>query len=318
MSRKSVVLTVTCFILFAVSLSAQEEGAQATQVKDRGSLFKIGRAVYLAINERAENIITLGGDVTILGKVSETVIATGGEVRISGEVKESVIAVGEDVILEAGAVIGGDVVSVGGEVELDPAAVVQGEIKGEEYWSRLAEGWDEAGRFGARFLAGRSWFGFIAGLIASLVIGLISAHFLPGQMQNQSEAIGRAPLQVFGWGILAAIIFIPLCILLGITILGIPLIPFLMLAYIYAGFVGLIACSLLLGKNLAAGLRLGSPGMIGSLVIGIVVIALVRLIPVLGEIVTVIVVLLGFGAVVITRFGASPVSARAVKVADKQ
>lgn len=304
-------LTLICCTLLTLGLSAQEEVAQVAPARERGSLFKVGRATNIAPDERAENIICIAGDVTVLGEVSESVIVVGGKVRISGEVRESVIAVGDDVILEAGAVIGQDVVSIGGEVRRDPAAVIGGEIRGEEYWSRIAEGWDEFGRFGARFLAGRSWFGFIVGLIASLVIGLILAHFLPRQIENQSKAIIRAPLQVIGWGVLAAIIFIPLSILIGITIIGIPLILLLVLSYIYAAFIGLLASGLLLGKNLAVVLRLGRPGMVGSLVIGIVVIALLRLIPILGEIITIVVAFLGFGAAIVTRFGISPLSARA-------
>ena len=247
--------------------------------------------------------------MTVRGQVKESVIAIGGVIRVSGEVKENVIAVGEDVILEAGAVVGGDAVSMGGEIRRDPSAMVRGEIKGEEYWTKLTGKWDKAGRFAARFLSGRSWFGFFAWFTAALVLGWLIASLLPQPMQNQSDAIRRAPLQVLGWGVLAALLFVPLIILLAITILGLPLVPLLMLVYAYAGFIGVIACSLLLGQNLGGSLKLGNFGMLGSLAIGLLVIALVRLIPILGELVTLLVWLLGFGAVIVTRFGAQPISA---------
>ena len=77
------------------------------------------------------------------------------------------------------------------------------------------------------------------------------------------------------------------------------------MAYIVAGFPGLVGCSLLLGDKLAELLRFRTKTLLGSPVIGLVVLALVRLIPFIGGLVSFGIVLLGLGAVIVTRFGAS-------------
>lgn len=204
----------------------------------------------------------------------------GGDVHIAAdEQTETIVVIGGNVTVEGWAtesvvVVGGktvirgrvdeDVVVVGGGITLEPGAAIGGDI---------------------------------------VSVGGLLIHFAPSPMEELAAAITKAPGGVILWGIVAIVLFVPLVILLGLTIIGIPVIPLLFLTYIIAGFLGLIGCSLLLGDKLAELVRFRTKSLMGSLVIGLIVLALLRLIPVIGGLITFAIGLLGLGAVIVTRFG---------------
>lgn len=294
-------------LLLAIMLAgvgyAQDQDAQTSTANvERGSLIKFGEGVELGADERTDNVVVFGGDVTVLGDVRESVVAIGGQIWISGTVGDVVVAVGQDVILEAGAVVDGDVVSVGGDVRRDPSAVVNGEIT-VVAWSGLGESWDEILGFGLLAFLGLSIWGFFGWLIVMFVIGWLMLSLLPNPMERHADALRASPMHALGWGVLAFLLFVPLMMVMVLTILGIFLIPLLVLAYVYAGIVGVIVSALLLGHKLSDPLKREQISPVSALAIGLVILGLIRLVPVLGAVVTLVLWLFGFGIVLATRFG---------------
>ena len=275
-----------CFVLAAL-------GQDAAVVGREGLLLNLGGDIYIAPDEQVETVVAIGGDVTIEGRATESVVVIGGRAVISGRVDGDVVAVGGRINLRSGAVVGGDVVSIGRKVIVSPGAVIGGEVT-EVRWGRV-------GGLLSGLALGTNWIGFWAGLLLSLVFGGLLTHFAPRQMEAIASAIPSAPGWVLLWGGVALVLFLPLILLSALTIIGIPFIPILILAYIVAGFLGLVGCSLLLGDKLAELLRFRTKTLPGSLVTGLVVLALVRLIPFIGGLVSFGIVLLGLGAVIVTR-----------------
>ena len=293
-------------LLLAGLMVASAGYAQETQTPsagvERGSLIKFGEGVTLAENERTDNVVVFGGDVTVRGDVRQNVVAIGGQIRVSGTVRDVVVAVGQDVILEAGAVVDGDVVSVGGDVQRDSSAVVNGDVT-VVAWSGLGESWDEILGFGLLAFLGLTIWGFVGWLIVMFVIGWLLLSLLPQPMARQTDALRTSPMHTLGWGVLAFLLFVPLMMVLVFTILGIFLIPLLVLAYVYAGIVGVVVSALLLGHKLSDPLKRERISPVSALAIGLVILGLIRLVPVLGAVVTLVLWLFGFGVIVATRFG---------------
>jgi len=294
---------VVALAFLLVPTSDAQDGVQSPSASvERGSLIKFGEGVTLAENERTDNVVVFGGDVTVLGHVRHSVVVIGGNVRVSGRVGDAVVSVGQDVALEPGAVVEGDVVSVGGDVRRDPAASVQGEVT-VVAWSGLGESWDEILGFGLLAFLGLSLWGFVGWLVVMFVIGWLLLSLLPRPMGRHTEALRTSPMHTLGWGVLAFLLFVPLIMVMVFTILGIFLIPILVLAYVYAAVIGVVTASLLLGHRLSDPLKREQISPVAALAIGLVILGLIRLIPVLGAIVTLVLWLFGFGVVLGTRFG---------------
>ena len=300
---RSMGIALIVALLLVGSGYTQEGDVQTPSASvERGSLIKVGESVTLASNERTDNIVVFGGDITVMGHVRQTVVAIGGTVRVSGSVGDAVVAVGQDVVLEAGATVDGDVIAVGGDVRRDPAASVQGDVT-VVAWSGLGESWDEIIGFGLLAFLGLSIWGFLGWLVVMFVVGWLLLSLLPKPMERQTEALRTSPMHMLGWGVLAFLLFVPLIMLMVLTILGIFLIPILVLAYVYAGVIGVVVSALLLGHRLSDPLKRDSISPVAALAIGLVMLGLIRLIPVLGAIVTLILWLFGFGIILGTRFG---------------
>lgn len=295
-----VVVLATAFVGLGY---AQDEGNQtSSRSVERGSLIKFGEGVTLRADERTDNIVVFGGDVTVTGQVRHSVVAIGGSVRISGSVGDAVVSVGQDVVLDAGAVVTGDVVSVGGDVRRDPNATVGGDVT-VVAWSGLGESWEEIVGFGVLAFLGLSIWGFIGWLIVMFVVGWLLLSLLPQPMERHTDALRTSPMHTLGWGVLAFLLFVPLITVMVLTILGIFLIPLLVLAYVYAAIIGVITAALLLGHRLSDPLKREHISPVAALAIGLVILGLIRLIPVLGAIVTLVLWLFGFGIILGTRFG---------------
>lgn len=285
---------------------AQDQGDRA--VVDRGSLVKIGQDVELSADERTEDIVAIGGNVIVRGRVRGSVTAIGGTIRVLGDVGGDVSAIGGNVTLEAGAVVGGDATSVGGDVIRDPGATVRGEITSVD-WSGNGTGLGEVFGFLTLTFLGLNIWGLIAWLLVTFVLGWILFSLLPIPLEHQMGAIRQDPMKVLGWGVLAFLLFVPLLVVLALTVVGVLLIPVAVLAYAYAGLVGVVAIWLLLGERLGEQVKWRNLGQLGALAIGLIAIGVVRLIPIVGGIVTLLLWLWGFGAVLATRFGRRPMMA---------
>ena len=77
---------------------------------------------------RADDLVVLGRGAVVEGVLTGTLVAVGGSVRVAGRVEKDVIAFGGDVLVEAGARIGGDLLAVGGVVRT-PAGTTRRPIR---------------------------------------------------------------------------------------------------------------------------------------------------------------------------------------------
>src|SRR5262249_35988092 len=217
--------------------------------------------------------LNIGADETV-----DKAVAIGGSVTIAGHVQRDTVAVGGSVTLLPGARVEGDAVAVGGPVSVDPSAPLEGD--------RAALGGTIPTTIGSatRWVVGggrgmRSMFSRTARAVLVYVIALLIAAAFPGALSRvKTYLVDRPGLSALG-GLAIIFGFVPLCVLLAVTIIGIPLIPVAVL---------LLIALLFFGFTVSAGWLRGRPPLLlgqtppYTVALGGVVLALVGLIPWLG------------------------------------
>jgi len=276
--------------------------------------------------------VNFGGDVTVAEgeRVEGDVVAIGGDAIVHGEVVGDVVAIGGDVVLHEGAFVDGEVVSVGGRIDERGEVEVTGDTVSIDLGFRLP-----LGHFRPDLElphAPRFPFVRLTMLLVGLLIGLIFYAVAPGRLDAVSRHLETEPGQSFLIGLLCIVgspfLIILATVLLAITVIGILLLPVLAIALVLMVAGGFFAVSLAVGRRLAhfreqgelqvarspffylflgyAGLHalqiLGTLFGIGGGVLG----PLGGMLGVVGFFVLLFATILGFGALITSRFGRPP------------
>jgi hypothetical protein len=296
-----------------------------------GDRVNVGGSVHVRADEVADEVVAVGGAADVEGEANHGVTAIAGPVRIKGRVGGDVVAVGGSVFLGPHAVVEGDVTSVGGHIEREPGAVINGSTNQVDPLPFVRH---------QRFHYGPSWnlWGGLSNLMGS-VMGLILMGLLVSvtllvarrPFERVDRQLVTQPWQAVAVGLAGSIFFWPLLvvvtILLAITIIGCVLFllyPFLLL---YVGLLLLLGYSTVayrVGRLLEVRFSrsFGSPW--ATALVGVVAIQgwhvlgnLLDLVPgpfglfaslcwLFGLLATISAVVVGFGAVILARFGLAP------------
>jgi hypothetical protein len=256
--------------------------------------FSVTALAQADININNTNIIQFGNDVTVAPKQSvESAIAIGGTVRIQqgARVTESAIAIDGDVILEKGARVDGDVYAVGGKIITEEGAIIDG-ASGTALengrWGMY--GFRRRGGFISRYLFNTAF--HLLNVLISTIIGVLIILWRPNFLLNLAATVSHYPIQSGLWGLGGLFAVIVVIIVLAISLIGIPLLPLVALAVMITVLVGTLGVALWLGQRILT-TRERSP--MQQFLIGMLILGLIGLIPVLGNLVLLVVNILGFG-----------------------
>lgn len=300
-----------------------------------GSRVNVGGSVTVDKDETADEAVAVGGSVDVEGEVHDQVTAVGGPVRIQGRVGGEVVSVGSSVYLGPHAVVDGDVTSIGGNVHREPGAVIHGAVHEVGLFPFM----DRRGFHRGPIWSGGHWgiWGGVSGLLSSLMRLLLAILFTSLVVLVARRPLERVDRKLAGepWpsaavGVASAVFFLPLfvvvTVLLIITIVGcfvILLYPFLFLYLFLLALLGYTAVAYRLGRLLEgrfnrslspyAAVLTGVLALEGWRVLG----ALLGLLPwpisvvgfltsLFGALLGIAATLVGFGAVVLSRFGLEP------------
>ncbi|HDJ23284.1 MAG TPA: hypothetical protein ENF17_05270 [Candidatus Aminicenantes bacterium] len=265
------------------------------------------RDIHIKKSDQQDNVISFGGQIVVEGKVRESVIAFGGKIIISGEVDNAVVGIGAEIILHPTAYIHGDLVSIGGSINRDPQAIIDGDTiffeTSEELWNSIKTAL--GGLFGLSFIP------FILlvklfSLIVWLIIALLLALLFPRQVVASAQEIRRNFWPVFGIGFLSIIIFAGLIIsaaLLSLILIGIPLLIILIFLGIALKLFSRVVIYIFFGESLTRALGSRNPALILQVIVGFLFVSIVTFIPLCGSLVAFIFNIMGWGAVIKSRFG---------------
>ena len=225
-------------------------------------------------SERGE-IVRMGQDVVIeAGEAVEEVVVIGGDLEVRGQVEGDAVAVGGSVTLGPGAMVGGDAVSVGGSLDIDPGAIVEGdEVEvGGGIGPGLGVGLGGFGREERRESRVKHLGKSILMLLILLFMGWLAAVLAGERLSGLADTMQQDWLRSLAAGVLVLVLWLPAVFLSAITVIGIPVAIFLILAVPLVAFIGYLAGALALGRRIAAGIGRPMTSPLRSLLFGIAII----------------------------------------------
>lgn len=270
--------------------------------------FTMKKDVVVEADETQDNVISLGGNVIVRGKVKDTVFCLGGNITISGEIGKAVIGIGSQVTLTSTAVVNGDVVSLGGTLEKETGSRVRGDtvyFRSEEIRARFLKDGLFKGllsfSFYPIFLIIKLVMVFIW-----LILALLCAALFPRQIALASDQVRTSFWPVLGVGLLATILFSGLVIIAAVLSLILIGIPFL-IALIWVGLIikifGRVVLFYFFGESLLRSLGSKKTTAMGAVLMGLLLVSIIDFIPILGSLFTFVLSLIGWGVVIRTKFG---------------
>ncbi|MGI6129269.1 MAG: hypothetical protein ACOYEO_04120 [bacterium] len=292
---------VAALLLGSVALAAQE-----------GNTATLGQRslVRVPVGSNRSNIVVMGRSVKVEGEVTNSVLVISGDVYVAGYIGKSVVVVGGTVVLMPTAVVEKDVVVVGGNLQEAEGARVAGKkiVAGlpDIRWPRL----NRRTPFGHEQDLLAPWWTFrldtrafqFLRLITNLILGGLVLILLPSQIGHMTGVLGSNWIRFMLLGAVSYPITVIVTILVGLTIIGLPLALLLALALAVAMLLGKVTVAVFIGHRLWR-LLACEVSLTVALFTGLTILFVISQIPAIRVIEGTLVALIGLGAVVDTRFG---------------
>jgi hypothetical protein len=267
----------------AVALVPGSAWARDDDGLDRDDQIVLNGRLVVPEGETVRTAVILNGPARIDGTVRETLFVFNGQVDIGGSVGEDVVVLNGDVVVRSGAHVGGDIVS-----QTDPTieedATVDGNLQSVATRFDL-EGFGLASRF--TWWVGYSASTLFLGLLLLLLFRGLDAALATTWRERAGGAIGAGAAMFFLLPIVAVVLLV--------TIVGIPLGIFLLLALALVYTVGYVAGAHALGRLLVK----PPASRFLAFLAGWAILRVIGLVPVLGGFVWLIASLIGLGLLTI-------------------
>jgi hypothetical protein len=302
-----VVIAILAFPITTLA-SASEDGL----LRGRQDEVVLGGIYTLESGETLSgNLWILGGNVILEAgsRVNGDIMLLGGNVSLSGEVSGDINAMGGNIDLRSQAILRGDLNLVGGSYERNSNARIEGRVNTAPdgpFQFTLPSG---ARLPALEFRTYPLWdfvaFFFRAFVIAALAVLVVM--FWPKHVERIGQTAVAQPIPAGGIGLLTAIIAPIVLIIMTITIILIPVTLIGMVILSMMALFGWISIGMEVGQRMAISLKQEwatpvSAG-VGTLVFTIVAGGISEVLPCVGWVVPTLLGMLGFGAVLLTRFG---------------
>lgn len=262
----------------------------------------------VTVNAPVDSLTVAGGTVRVDAPVAGDIIAGGGSLIINGDVGGKVLAAGGEIELNGNAtnaLVTGGAVRIGRDAVIERDAVISaGEVTNEG--SVLRNLTVEAETFTNTGTAGNVTFeqeepesalpGLFSVLFAVgfLILGLLLIRGFPDLFQAVVGQVRESPVLLTVLGFVAIIVSAIILVIVAITIVGLPIALVGGLIFLVALMLSSLFVAYALGDVIAS--RAGwSPGRAWIFVLGFVILQILIFIPLLGAIVQIIAVSLGFG-----------------------
>lgn len=309
-----------------------------------GDLHVTGFDVRVATNV-AEDLYAAGVTVVVQNQIAEDLTAAGYNVRtesggktlgnarlfgrtitVEGPVAGALLVAGQDVFLNAA--IEGDVRIMAQSLTFGPDAVIAGKLTystGDPIAvpervaganrvvferAEASDAWDEWDNIRHEMPMFPSiatvLFGFIVSLLFFVVLGAVMLGYMPKRIQTLRESIVAAPGASMLFGVVGLSMLVGLVPVTGMTIVGLPFVPVVILAIVVAWTFGYALGAYAVAMRIWTGFTgEAEPTRVVRLLLftaGIILIALLNYIPFVGWVANFVLVLLGLGAIINALF----------------
>jgi hypothetical protein len=262
------------FVMLAPAASAQDDDGPDTD----DQVVLTGRLVVLE-GESVQTAVIFNGEALIEGTVTETLVVFNGRTEITGTVGEDVIVFNGSVVLRSGSRVAGDVVSRQAPL-IEDGATVGGSI------DDLPTRWDF---WNVTFVGRLAW--WLGYTVSTFMLGLVLLLLAPGLDPASVRALKDRLGGTIGFGLLLFVLLPIVAVLLFITIVGIPLGLFLLLALALVYSIGYVIGALALGRLLVK----ETTSRYLAFLVGWVALRMFALIPLVGGIAWLVGTVLGLG-----------------------
>lgn len=295
-----------------------------------GDLLVAGGKVIIS-GKVSENVRVVSGELTVTGEIGKNLTVGAGNLKLapSARIHGTLVAGAGEVALEAplekavtvaaglmtlSSTVNGNVEAAVTRLNMTSSAIVKGDLK---YWSDKEPVMEPGARVVGEIIAkqpieiplsafpdlaeGLSLFAYISKIvnfISTLVFGLFLIHFFPNYPESQLATLRKKPWISVGIGFLVLVTVPAILVLLFLTILGIPLafIVFMIYLVTYAARI-----SVILWAGVVCLERFGVTGREkAAFTLALCAYFLLGLIPMIGSLVTILVLTTGIGAALLT------------------
>ena len=233
-ARRFAFALVTMFVV-AVALAAPASAQSSDELTDRDQIVLNGRLV-VAEGDTADSAVLFHGSATIAGTVTESVVVFDGATEISGHVQQDVLVFSGPVTVRSGAQIDGDLIT-SETPTVESGATVVGEQQGISTQFD-AQAFGVASRF--------AW--WLSYSISTLILGLLLLLIAPALDVAITRAVRERVGAAVGWGALVFFLFPIVAVILLVTVVGLPLGIFMLLALALLYTVGYVAGAHAIGR----------------------------------------------------------------------
>jgi len=261
-----------------------------------GSTLLFGYSIFIKPQSVFESDVRIwGDDVQMAGKANGNLYIRGREVLINGIVAGDLKIEAKSIVLGRKARILGRLDYISSqEIQTTLGAVVQNQPN----WQSKPDANAGAGKSGWKnFFTVSKIFFRITLYLGLLAVGCIFVLLLPHATRKYAMVMRYRTWASLGWGALTIVAITILLLILVISLLGIPVaivLGFLSLTVMLAAGIGMgymIGILIIKPKVSATG------PSIGAFVLGFTLLIMLGLIPILGNVVNLIVIVFGFGAI---------------------
>lgn len=263
-SRRASLVAGASILLTVLTMSPAFAQGRA-QASDNEQIVLTGR-LFIASDETVDTALIFDGPALVEGTVRESLVVFNGDAEIIGTVEQDVIVFNGSVVVRDGAEVGGDLVT-----QETPQVEEGATVRGDRTSVVTRFDVDMVG-FAGRFVW---WIGYS---ISTLILGLLLLAFAPQLFPAVRDIVRERLGSSIGWGF-GLFFLLPIgSVFLLVTVVGIPLGLFLLLALAFIYTVGYVVATLAAGSMI---MRSSSSRFVVFLV-GWVVLRVVALIPFVG------------------------------------
>ena len=201
-----------------------------------------GGGVGVVVDGDGSDLVRVFADAEVPAgeRIDGDVVAVFGSVTVHGEVSGSVVAVFGTVKLDTSATVHGDAVAIGGSLQAPPGSVVEGNSVS---LGLLPVAW---GLPGLPVVLGMLLASWLSMMFLAWLLHLLFADRMMRAAQTASRRTGVSLLM----GFVSAPLMVLACVLLLVTVIGIPFAFLLPIAYAVLTLAGQLAATYVLGSKL--------------------------------------------------------------------
>jgi cytoskeletal protein CcmA (bactofilin family) len=286
-----------------IDISGQVNGsvrgfAQNISIDGKVNRNVIGFCASLNVKPDADiggDLTAFCGELSLDGRVGKGLRGSIGTLIISGTVNGDVSIKADEITLMPTAKILGDFKYKGKkQAKIESGAFVSGQT----LWTKKEAKKEEKpkGIFSVKSLVTESLF-----LLALMVTGIVLTFIFKKNARQAKSAVTGSFLKSLGWGFVFMVCIPIAIVILIITIIGIPVALISSFAYAILIYIAKLPVATALGEKIIKAFgKEGEPSLIGSMLLGLVVLTILLNIPYLEWLIYFVVIFTGFGAILIS------------------